>query len=40
MMVIVKKGDERGSSVVIGEDADGEVLTDRAAHPAKRLRKP
>lgn len=31
VMVIVKKGDERGSSVVIGEDADGEVLTDRAA---------
>lgn len=31
VMVIVKKGDERGSSVIIGEDADGEVLTDRAA---------
>lgn len=31
VMVIVKKGDERGSSVVIGEDAEGEVLTDRAA---------
>lgn len=31
VMVIVKKGDERGSSVVVGEDADGEVLTDRAA---------
>ena len=30
VMVIVKKGDERGSTVVIGEDADGEPLTDRA----------
>lgn len=31
VMVIVKKGDdERGSRVIIGEDADGEVLTDRA----------
>lgn len=30
VMVIVKKGDERGSSVVIGEDGDGEQLTDRA----------
>ncbi len=30
VMVIVKKGDERGSTVVIGEDGDGEVLTDRA----------
>lgn len=31
VMVIVKKGDdERGSKVIIGEDADGEVLTDRA----------
>ena len=29
VMVIVKKGDERGSSVVIGEDSD-ELLTDRA----------
>ncbi len=31
VMVIVKKGDERGSSVIVGEDGDGEVLTDRAA---------
>lgn len=31
VMVIVKKGDERGSTVVVGEDADGEVLTDREA---------
>lgn len=31
VMVIVKKGDDdRGSKVIIGEDADGEVLTDRA----------
>jgi biopolymer transport protein ExbD len=29
VMVIVKKGDERGSSVIVGEDASGEVLTDR-----------
>lgn len=29
VMVIVKKGDERGSTVVIGEDGDGEVLTDK-----------
>lgn len=31
VMIIVKKGDDdRGSKVIIGEDADGEVLTDRA----------
>ncbi len=35
VMVIVKKGDEKGSSVIIGEDGDGEVLTDRAVILAK-----
>ncbi|GDY09709.1 hypothetical protein LBMAG52_31950 [Planctomycetia bacterium] len=30
VMVIVKRDDDRGSKVVIGEDGDGEVLTDRA----------
>lgn len=30
VIVIIRKGDERGSSVVIGEDSDGEALTDRA----------
>ena len=30
VMVIVKKGDTGGSTVIIGEDGDGEPLTDRA----------
>lgn len=30
VMVIVKKGDERGSIVILGEDGDGEPMTDRA----------
>lgn len=30
VMVIVKKGDERGSTVIIGEDGDGEPMTERS----------